>query len=230
MQHFSRYICGMKLNTVIFDMDGLLIDSEPLWKEAADELFATYGTGLSHEQYAKTTGLRTKEFLHFWFHYFNIAQEKLTDAEEIIVKRVIELVKEKGRPLPGVSYIFEFFKERNFNIGLATSSGPHLIEVVTELLGIRADLGAVSSANDLAYGKPHPEVYLVCAEKLSAKPRQCICFEDSFNGMIAAKAAGMKCVIVPSHENRLKTGWGAADLTISSLLNFTESSLKNLNN
>lgn len=220
----------MKPNTVIFDMDGLLIDSEPLWQQAAEELFAGYGRKLSAQQYAKTTGLRTKEFLNFWFTYFKIPPEKLLEAEDMVVGRVVELVKQKGKPLPGVTYIFDFFKERDFNIGLATSSGPALIEVVIDLLNIRDDLSAVSSANDLAYGKPHPEVYLNCAEKLAASPWQCICFEDSFNGMIAAKAAGMKCVIVPAHAASQKTIWDAADLKIPSLSSFDESLLKNLSN
>ena len=61
----------MKLNTVIFDMDGLLIDSEPLWAEAAEELLLHYGKHLTAKQYATTTGLRTKEFLTHWFNYFN---------------------------------------------------------------------------------------------------------------------------------------------------------------
>lgn len=211
-------------------MDGLLIDSEPLWKEAADELFETYGITLSANQYAKTTGLRTKEFLSFWFAYFKISIDQLDKAEKIIVDRVIELVKQKGKPLPGVGYIFNFFSECNFKVGLATSSGHDLINVIVDLLNIRSDLHAVSSANDLAYGKPHPEVYLNCARKLNVLPRQCICFEDSFNGMIAAKAAGMKCIIVPSQQDSKKLIWEAADLKIPSLNNFNAFLLKSLNN
>lgn len=218
----------MKQDTVIFDMDGLLIDSEPLWKEAAEELFATYGIELSDKQYATTTGLRTREFLNSWFRYFKLPAKQMEDAERIIVSRVTELVKQKGQPMPGVPYIFEFFKERDFTIGLATSSAPVLIEVVTGILGIDADLGAVSSADELSYGKPHPEVYLNCAKKLSALPWQCICFEDSFNGMIAAKAAGMKCVVIPASPENDRPVWAAADLKLVSLNDFTELSLKEL--
>ena len=218
----------MKQDTVIFDMDGLLIDSEPLWKEAAEELFATYGIELSDKQYATTTGLRTREFLNFWFRYFKLPAKQMEDAERIVVSRVTELVKQKGQPMPGVPYIFEFFKDRGFTIGLATSSAPVLIEVVTEILGIDADLGAVSSADELSYGKPHPEVYLNCAKKLSALPWQCICFEDSFNGMIAAKAAGMKCVVIPAPPENDRPVWAAADLKLMSLNDFTELSLMDL--
>jgi sugar-phosphatase len=72
----------MHLNTVIFDMDGLLIDSEPLWHEAADEVFKLYGVSLSNEQYKTTTGLRTREFVQWWFKQFNIGDEELAKAEK----------------------------------------------------------------------------------------------------------------------------------------------------
>ena len=219
---------AMNPDTVIFDMDGLLIDSEPLWKEAADQLFSEYGILLTPEQYAITTGLRTKEFLQFWFTHFNIAPDKASNAEKKIVDCVIELVIQKGKPMPGVSYIFDFFLERDFKIGLATSSGHELINVVIDLLDIRKYIGVVSSAADLAYGKPHPEVYLSCAEKLSVSPGQCICFEDSFNGMIAAKAAKMKCVIVPASADTRNPVWSTADLKISSLTDFNQLLLSNL--
>jgi len=201
-------------------MDGLLIDSEPLWKEAAESLFLTYEKQLTNEQYSATTGLRTKEFLAHWFRYFGLPEAEITKAETTIVNNVIKLVMQKGRPMPGVEYIFNFFLERNFKIGLASSSPTELIDLVVDLLGIKNHLKGISSASDLAYGKPHPEVYLNCAAKLAAMPEACICFEDSFNGMVAAKAAKMKCVIVPSVQEYQKSVWGAADLKISTLKNF----------
>lgn len=218
----------MKLNTVIFDMDGLLIDSEPLWNQAASEVFRSYGVQLTEAQYATTTGLRTREFLIFWFGHFKITHEKIAEAEIKIVDRVIALVKQKGKPLPGVQHIFSFFTEKKFNIGLASSSSPGLIDVVTDLLGIDRYLQAILSADDLAYGKPHPEVFLNCAQKLSVSPEQCVCFEDSYNGMIAAKAARMKCVIVPASRERNNPVWEAADLKISTLQNFNELLLQSL--
>lgn len=210
----------MKLNTVIFDMDGLLIDSEPLWKEAAEALFATYGKQLTTEQYLSTTGLRTNEFLAHWFRHFNLQEAEIKNAESTIIRDVIKLVQQKGKPMPGVQHIFNVFGERNFKIGLASSSPQELIDLVVDLIGIKKYIQAISSAADMAYGKPHPEVYLNCAEKLRAIPMECICFEDSFNGMIAAKAAKMKCVVVPSLQDNKNKVWEAADLKISTLINF----------
>lgn len=210
----------MKLNTVIFDMDGLLIDSEPLWKASAAALFLTYNKQLTPAQYNTTTGLRTKEFLAHWFSFFNLPESEIAGAEKKVMALVMELVKQKGKPMPGVPHIFNFFRERNFKIGLASSSPPELISLVVEMLGIGPYLMAITSAAALPYGKPHPEVYLNCAQQLDVMPAACICFEDSFNGLIAAKAAKMKCVVVPSLQDSKNPVWEAADLKISTLTNF----------
>lgn len=208
------------LDTVIFDMDGLLIDSEPLWAEAADDLFSQYGFKLSHEQYATTTGLRTREFVQWWFRYHKIHESEDETGERRIIQLVMDKVEAKGNVMPGVNHIFEFFRQRNFKIGLASSSPQNLIELVVDICGIRHYLDATASAGQLPYGKPHPMVYLNCAEKLETPPTSCIAFEDSFNGMIAAKAARMKCVVVPHHSQQKEERWGAADLKLSSLQNF----------
>lgn len=218
----------MKYNTVIFDMDGLLIDSEPLWKEAADKLLHDFGVSLTEKQYSITTGLRTKEFLEHWFVHFGISTTNLPDVENKIVNDVINLVKLKGKPMPGVEYIFNFFLNLHFKIGMATSSPQSLIDIVIEKLGIAAYINAVSSAAELEYGKPHPEVYLKCADKIQSSPSQCLCFEDSFNGMIAAKAAKMKCIVVPSPNDFKRLVWDAADLKISTLQNFNNLLLQGL--
>jgi len=207
-------------------MDGLLIDSEPLWNEAANRVFARYNIHLTPQQYESTTGLRTKEFVHWWFAHYGQSAADIDRARQSIVEEVITLVEQKGVSMPGVHYIFDFFHTRGFRIGMATSSPKELIDVVLNMLDIRNYLGAVSSADQLAYGKPHPQVYLDCATVLGASPMQCICFEDSYNGLIAAKAARMKCVVVPSPEKISDPRWNAADLKISSLADFTDDLLK----
>jgi mannitol-1-/sugar-/sorbitol-6-/2-deoxyglucose-6-phosphatase len=218
----------MQLNTVIFDMDGLLIDSEPLWAEAADEAFSHYGVRLTKEQHATTTGMRVKEFVGWWLRKFRLPEEYAPGAEQAIYRLAIEKVKAKGLAMPGVQHIFNYFIEKKFRIGLASASNMEMINTVTEKLGIKNYLQAVSSAHELPYGKPHPQVYLDCAEALGAHPAECICFEDSFNGLIAAKAAGMKCVVVPSlHDSKLPK-FNAADLRISSLQNFNDLLMKTL--
>jgi mannitol-1-/sugar-/sorbitol-6-/2-deoxyglucose-6-phosphatase len=212
----------MQLNTVIFDMDGLLIDSEPLWNEAAMEIFKRYDIQLTPEQYLSTTGLRTQEFVQWWFGYFKIPSDQVDIAGAAIVQKVKDKVLQKGRPMPGLSHILNFFIAKKFKIGLASSSPIELIETALDHLGIKKYIEVITSAGEMPHGKPHPQVYLECAATLNAHPLECIAFEDSFNGMIAVKAARMKCVVVPSHHQLHDTRWHAADLKISSLQNFNE--------
>ncbi len=218
----------MSLNTVIFDMDGVLIDSEPCWEEAGKETLALYDIALTPAQYMLTTGLRTREWIDWWFTYFNIDKRFSREAEKSIVTKAIEKIREDALVMPGVDYIFQFFEERNFTIGLATSSPTLLIDVVTEKLQIRKYIKAYSSAEDLPHSKPHPQVYLNCAEKLNASPLSCICFEDSFNGMISARAARMKCVVVPAPAQQHFAFWSAANYKIESFCAFDDKVLEQL--
>lgn len=218
----------MPLDTVIFDMDGVLIDSEPFWEEAGKETLSVFGITLTLDQYMLTTGLRTREWVDWWFTFFNIDKRFATEAEATIVSKAIEKIKDHAVTMPGVDYIFQFFTDRNFIIGLATSSPTALIDVVTEKLGIRKYIKAYSSAEELPHSKPHPQVYLNCAEKLNVPPLNCICFEDSFNGMIAAKAARMKCVVIPAQVQIQLPHWSAANLKIDSFHAFDETTLQQL--
>ena len=147
----------------------------------------------------------------------------------MIVDAVIDKVKTKGVIMNGVDYIFNFFKQQNFKIGLATSSPTSLIDAVIEIAGIKNYLQAIESAQDLPYGKPNPQVYINCAKALNSNPNECICFEDSLNGMIAAKAAKMKCVVVPAPNQAKDLRWSLADLQSSSLQNFGQLHLERLN-
>jgi HAD superfamily hydrolase (TIGR01509 family) len=215
----------MHVNTVIFDMDGLLIDSEPSWQAAGMETMRRFDVDLTLDQYHITTGLRTKEWIDHWFSHFGIDKEQAAETEKALVRAAIEKITQQAEPLPGLEYIFSFFSKKKFRIGLATSSPLDLVEPVIKKLGIGPYLEAISSAGTLPYSKPHPQVYMNCAELLGVSPPQCICFEDSFNGLIAAKAARMKCVIIPVADQYELPKWGAADLKLPSLIAFGETQL-----
>lgn len=215
----------MQLNAVIFDMDGLLIDSEPSWQQAGIETMNQFDVALTPEQYHVSTGLRTKEWIDYWFTHFKIDKKHAAQTEKTLVRKAIEKIIAQSTPFAGVERIFDFFKQKKIRIGLATSSPLDLVEPVVEKLGIGSFLDAISSAGALPYSKPHPQVYLNCAEMLGVGPLQCLCFEDSFNGLIAAKAARMKCVIIPTPEQYDLPKWGAADLKIHSLNEFGETAL-----
>lgn len=219
----------MEKTAVIFDIDGLLINSEPLWNQAAAEIFRQYGIILTEEQYALTTGLRSKEFVTHWLIQHKIPSTEFDRVEDKIIQLALNLIDKDATLMPGVEHIFQFFLKRDFKIGLATSSPVELIEWVKDKLGIRSYIQASCSAQHLPYAKPHPQVYLDCAAALHISPLACICFEDSVYGMTAAKAARMTCVVVPSAEHIKLPHWGLADLKLSSLQNFGDLHFNMLN-
>jgi sugar-phosphatase len=207
----------MRTTTAIFDMDGLLIDSEPLWYEAALESLAKFNIHINHQEYYTSTGLRTKEFLDYWLSRFNVDLSYLPETETDITNRVINKVFEKGVMMPGVAAAIQLAHEHQLKIGLASSSPLSLINAVLEKTGLADKFTVTCSAEHLPYGKPHPQVFIDCAIALNSKPVECICFEDSFNGLLAAKAARMKCIVVPHPDQIHAEKWNIAELKLSSL-------------
>lgn len=216
------------INTVIFDMDGLLIDSEPLWYEAALEVMNAYGLDMDEKTYATTVGLRTKEFLEHWFSIYGLQSVSLPEAENEITRRVITKVCTRGKAMPGVHEVITLFKEKGLRMGLATSSPSALIDVVIKQFGLTDTFEATASAEHLPYGKPHPQVYLDCAGQMGVKAVECLCLEDSFNGMLSAKSARMRCVVVPAEESLHLPHWAAADACIPSLSDLNQELLDRL--
>jgi mannitol-1-/sugar-/sorbitol-6-/2-deoxyglucose-6-phosphatase len=218
----------MQYKSAIFDMDGLLIDSEPLWSEAGKETLELFGKTLTQEQYLSSTGLRTEEWIEHWFQYFDIDKAEAPSAVGTIITKAIEKIDLYGEPFPGINEIINFFRERNFKLALATSSPLSLVDVVLKKLNLQNNFDTIASAGDLPYGKPHPQVYIDCAMQLKCSPLQCIAFEDSFNGMIAAKAARIKCIVVPAEADFDHPKWNAADLKLKGLADFNEEQLNKL--
>jgi sugar-phosphatase len=207
----------MLTTTAIFDMDGLLIDSEPLWYEAALESLAKFNIHINHQEYYSSTGLRTKEFLEYWLAKFNVNLSHLPETEIDITNRVINKVFEKGEMMPGVMNAIQLAQQHQLKIGLASSSPLSLINAVLQKTGLEDTFIVTCSAEHLPFGKPHPQVFIDCAIALNSKPVECICFEDSFNGLLAAKAARMKCIVVPHKDQLHAEKWNIAELKLSSL-------------
>ncbi|SEV94897.1 sugar-phosphatase [Chitinophaga sp. YR573] len=216
------------INTVIFDMDGLLIDSEPLWGQAMREVFATVGVELSMEQASHTTGLRTAEVVDYWHNFFKWEGKGSEQVTSEIIDSVTAKIVAEGEMMEGLEYILDYFEQKKFKIGLASSSPMRLILAAVNHFGIKDRFQVISSAEFESHGKPHPAVYLSCAKELGSRPLQCIAFEDSVTGMTAAKAARMKVVVVPEPHNRSNKRYALADVQLSSLTEFNDGILAKL--
>lgn len=186
-----------KYKAVIFDMDGVLIDSEPLWKIAMEEAFHSVGCMITKKDFQKTVGLRIDEVITYWHQEVGWERLSVKDVENLIVQKMIALIEDNGVPLPGVIDTLEYLKSKNIKLGLGTSSYNVLIEAVLNTLGISSVFDVVHSAEDEEFGKPHPAVYLTVAKELGVSPSKCLVIEDSFNGIISALSARMTVVCIP---------------------------------
>ncbi len=206
-----------EIKAVIFDMDGVLIDSEPLWRKAMIEGFASIGVLITEEDCKKTTGNRLKEVVEYWFEKLDILDVLPTDIEHRIINTLVKLIKNEGKAISGVIEVINFCNNKNIKIGLATSSSNHLMEAVLEKLNLKNTFKSSISAENMEYGKPHPEVFLICASQLQISPLECIVIEDSINGVIAAKAAFMSVIALPEHENINNHKFSIADYKLNNM-------------
>ena len=202
---------------VIFDMDGLLVDSEPLWVRAEIEIFGQVGVLLGEEDCAQTKGLRTDDVIAYWHTRRPWQGTPPADVEARLIGRVASLVREEGRALPGVATAIVAAREGGRRVALASSSPLVIIHATLERLGLEGAFDVVQSAQSLPLGKPHPGIFLRTAELLSVPAVECVVLEDSLTGVIAAKAARMSCVAVPFDHPDHDPRFVIADAIVRSL-------------
>ena len=182
----------------IFDMDGLLIDSEPFWKASEREVFASVGIDITDEMSATTAPMTTRQVTEHWYRLRPWDTHSLEDVESAVIARVAEHVRANGAALPGVRDVLAICEQQQWRVALASNSPASLCELVLEALGIAAAFHAVVSAEHVERGKPDPSIYLLAASRLGVAPSECLVFEDSPTGVRAARAAGMRVVAIPS--------------------------------
>jgi sugar-phosphatase len=209
-------------DAVIFDMDGVLIDSEPLWKIAMEEVFRSIGSELTRQDFQKTVGLRLDEVIIFWHQHEGWRNVTPKEVEQQIVLKMVELIRENAAPLQGVLETLTFLQARKIKIGLATSSYEILIQTVLRELKIASFFEVTHSAEHEAYGKPHPAVYLTVADRLAVSPMRCLVIEDSLNGVISGKAAKMKVVCIPEKTHFPEPKLILADYQFKTMSDFLE--------
>lgn len=214
------------IQAIIFDMDGLLIDSEPLWQEAEIKVFRGVGVPITQEMTLQTVGLRTDEVAEHWYKQFPWDGPALLDVAQRVDETVIQLIKAKGMAREGVDQAVAACISQNLPMAIASSSPMELIDAVLEKLNLKDKMQVVHSAHDEEFGKPHPAVYISTAQELGIHPTHCLAFEDSANGVLAAKAARMKCIAIPEPEMRDDKRFGIADIILRSLNDFTAEMLR----
>lgn len=216
------------IQAAIFDMDGLLVDSEPFWREVAIEVFGTVGIEMDDEMCKRTTGLPTDAVVRYWYEKQPWQNRSLEEVNDEIIQKAYDAIGAHAGPMPGVPAILDLFQEQGIPMAIASASPMHLIEVVMDRLGIRPYFKLWHSATLEKRNKPHPDVYLGTARKLGVDPRACVAFEDSGNGLKSAYAAEMLTVAVPADYEFNESKFDIATLKISSIAEFSQAQLHDL--
>jgi len=202
------------IEAVIFDMDGLLIDSEAFWRKAEIAVFKTVGIDLSEDDCRETMGYRLNEVVELWHSRHPWSEKSKEQVEEEILSYVQNLIETEGVPLEGVMETIALCDTLSLKTAIASSSAMRLIKATVSRLGLIDRFNVLHSAENEELGKPHPAVFIHSAKKLGVRNENCLVFEDSFHGMIAGLAAKMKVIAVPeTQEERFK----AAHLSLNDL-------------
>lgn len=214
------------IDAAILDMDGLLIDTEPFWQETERQVMKKYGFIFTPEMQQHTFGLRTDEQIKYWYQRNPWPEPDFDRMVEEYETIMLGFYRNNAELMDGAEYIIRFFTDRKMPLALASSSPMLLINAFVDSFGLRKYFDKLISAEYEEFGKPHPAVYISTAKSLGKNPSSCLAFEDSFNGLLAAKSAKMKAVIIPDHRT-IDTGkYEIADLRLSSLSEFGEKELQ----
>lgn len=208
------------IEAIIFDMDGLLIDSEPVWDEARRLMAAEVGVKWDKDDHKAVMGVSTHEWVSYMIKRLSLDMEE-GEVEESIVKTMRKLYAKAIPFLPGAEALVAEAADR-YPIGLASGSPQSLIDTITNAQTLRDKFKVILSGDQFDKGKPSPDIYLAAAKALGIAPESCVCFEDSGNGILAGRNAGMKVIGVPDQRFLpSKEKLQQADIILESLTEFS---------
>jgi HAD superfamily hydrolase (TIGR01509 family) len=203
------------VDAVVFDLDGLLIDSEQVWDDVREALARERGGRWSERAQRDMMGMSSPEWSRYMHETVGLA-ESPEEINRIVVERMLERYAAGPPWLPGA---IEAVRRTAaiFPLGLASSSNRELIDLVLEAGGIASLFRATASSEEVPRGKPAPDVYLEVARRLGVDPTACVAVEDSHSGIRSAKAAGMACVAIPNRHFPPGDALDEADAVVPSL-------------
>ncbi len=204
------------IQAVLFDMDGLMIDSEPLAKEAWRQTLARYGRTVDETLFDRLLGLRQFECSRLLCEWLGLAQDPavlMRERNELFMA----MLPGRLRAMPGLFELLDWLKAHDIPRALVTSGLTSYVNAVLSELALDGTFSQVVTGETVSRGKPAPDGYLLAAERLGLLPENCLVLEDAPNGIAAAKAAGMLCWAVPNEYTRA-LDLSAADQIFLSLL------------
>ncbi len=184
-----------EIDAVIFDLDGTLVDSMWMWKQIDIEYLGRYGHDCPPELQKAIEGMGFSETAAYFKERFQIP-DSLDEIKDAWIQMSIEKYRHEVPLKPGAAVFLQYLKEHGIQAGIATSNGRPMVDAVLEALDISHCFQTVTTACEVAAGKPAPDIYLKVAQSLGAEPNRCLVFEDVPAGILAGKAAGMRVCAV----------------------------------
>ena len=204
------------VRAVIFDLDGLMIDSEPIALEVWRSILAPFGVTPSADVYRRVIGLEPIRGVEILIAEYHLAAAPLELLETYWEQRT-EVMASGIQAREGLDLVMDWFQARGILMGVASNSPQFYVERIVTSIGVNDRLESVLGSDQVGRGKPAPDVYLAVANELGVLPGSCLAVEDSPAGVAAAKAAGMTCMAIPSSEV-LERDFSQADLSFDSLI------------
>jgi len=185
----------MQIEAVIFDMDGVLVDSEPLHREIGHRMLGELGIAATREVFNRFTGITTRSMMRTLVGEYNLEHDPELLTRQYNSQFLEGIKTSHGLKLyNGVEAVLSELKREGLPVALASSSTRQCIEEILKRFGITNYFDVIVSGDDGSNSKPHPEIFLKAAKKLGVKPEACAVIEDSTNGVAAARRAGMYCI------------------------------------